>query len=266
MEVILRPVGKDAWSGKTRYKNCAIYLGSYYTRTGVLYNGLDMEDLKEKLEPGTTARRLEKALGYAEGTFGINGKDGKNFWETFFIKVTGEKDVILETSIPQDELKYIFLKHHKRISEGVGKTAPGIEFVLINKDSEAVEVNKLNKIKRDAIVEFGKLSLNDMRKCLRIYGYKADAMSNDLVEAKLYELVEADPSKFFTKWVGNKVKNLEFLIEEAISKNIIRRNKNVYYYGTEIIGHSMDDTIAYLDSPKNQDLKLAIQKETESKN
>lgn len=265
MEVILRPVGKDSWSGKTRYKNCAVYLGSYFTRTGALYNGLDMEDLKYNQEQGVTARRLEKALGYAENTLGPNGRDGSNFWETFFIKVTGEKELLLDTSNAHDELKYIFLKNHKRVAEGLGKVTAGIEFVLVNKDSEAVERNKINKIKRDAIVEFGKLSLNDMRKCLRIYGYKSDSMSNDLVEAKLYELVDADPGKFFTKWVSNKVKNLEFLVEEAIAKNIIRRNKNVYYYGTEIIGHSMDDTIAYLDSPKNQDLKIAIQKEAEAK-
>ena len=30
----------------------------------------------------------------------------------------------------------------------------------------------------------------------------------------------------------------------------MRKSRNVYYYGTEIIGSSMEDTIAYLDNKK----------------
>ena len=45
----------------------------------------------------------------------------------------------------------------------------------------------------------------------------------------------------------------------------MRKTRNVYYYGTDIIGNSLDDTIAYLNSKANQDLKMVIMNEVESK-
>ena len=104
-----------------------------------------------------------------------------------------------------------------------------------------------------------------MRKCLRLYGYKSDTMSEDLVESKLFALIEHDPQSFFEKWVNNKNKNTEFLIAQAVSKNVLRKSKNVYYYGTDLIGKSVLDAVSYLDDPKNQDLKMTIMKETEVK-
>ena len=104
-----------------------------------------------------------------------------------------------------------------------------------------------------------------MRKALRLYGFKSDAMSNELIESKLFELVEKDPNKFFLIWVNNKSKNTQFIIEAAVAKNIIRKSRNIFYYGTDIIGNSMEDAIAYLDDKKNQDLKMVIMQEIESK-
>ena len=90
-------------------------------------------------------------------------------------------------------------------------------------------------------------------------------MSNELVESKLFELVEKDPNKFFLIWVNNKTKNTQFIIEAAIAKNVMRKSRNVYYYGTDIIGSSLEDAIAYLDDKKNQDIRLVIIQETEAK-
>lgn len=269
MEVILRPVAKKTWAGVTRFKNCSEYLGPYLTRSGQLYTGLEREDELQKVPYGTNAIRLEKLLGYPENTlanrkYEANTNDA-SFWDTFCIKIQGTKDLVLDTDKPLDELQYIFLKHYKRVADGLNNINPSKDYVLVNKDAEATEINKINKRRRDAIVAFNKMSIDEMRKCLRLYGLIGSSMSNEVVEAKLFELVEKDPDKFFTKWVNNTKKLIEFSIEEAIGKNIIRRNKNVYKYGTEVIGISMEDTVKYLEDPKNQDLKLAILSELEVK-
>lgn len=94
---------------------------------------------------------------------------------------------------------------------------------MINRDSEAEEANKINKIKREAYREMDKMSIEDMRKCLRLYGIKSDTMSNELIEAKLTEQIEESPKKFIMKWVENPNKEINFVIEEAIAKNIIRK-------------------------------------------
>ena len=90
-------------------------------------------------------------------------------------------------------------------------------------------------------------------------------MSNDLVGTKLYEFVERAPQKFLDTWVNNKTRDTQFLVEEALAKNIVRKNKQAYYYGTDIIGNNMDDAIAYLNDKKNQDIKMIITNETKSK-
>ena len=109
------------------------------------------------------------------------------------------------------------------------------------------------------------MSIEDMRKCLRLYGIKSDNLSNELVEAKMNEQIELSPNKFMLKWVNNPNKETQFLIENALSKNILRRNRTQYFYGTEMIGNGIDDAIAYLNDKKNQDIKMSILQETKSK-
>ena len=147
----------------------------------------------------------------------------------------------------------------------MGAMNPSKDYLMFNKDSEAEETNKRNKVKRDAYREMDKMSIEDMRKCLRIYGMKSDTMSNELVEAKLSEQIETAPEKFMLRWVNNKDKEFNFIVEEAISKNIIRKNKAQYYFGTDLIGNGLDDAIAYLKDKKNQDILLAIKGEIKSK-
>ena len=90
-------------------------------------------------------------------------------------------------------------------------------------------------------------------------------MSNELIESTLFDLVDKQPKKFFTKWVDNKSKDTEYIIEEAIVKGIIRKERTQYYYGTEMFADSLEDAVSYLDSKKNQDLKLSIINEIKNK-
>ena len=136
---------------------------------------------------------------------------------------------------------------------------------MINRQAEAIEANKINKQRREAIIEFGKLTLDQMRKCLRLFGINGERMSNELVESTLFNLVDKQPKKFFDLWVNNKSKDTQFILEEAIAKGVIRKQHTQYYYGTEMIADSLNDAIAYLDNKKNQDLKLAIINETKNK-
>lgn len=250
MEVVLKRKNKDTWAHITKYKSCFDYIAPYWTRSGNIYTGLTEAD----------ERRLEKLLGFAEGQLAR----GSKYWTTFCIKL-GEGEIILNTEMPWDELRYLFLKGHKRVATSIADIKAATDYVLINKEAEAQESNRINRIRRNAIREFDKMSLEDMRKCLRLYGYKADTMSAELVESKLLSLVEADPNKYFIKWVNNKTKSTEFVIQQAVAKNVLRKSRNIYYHGTDIIGNSLEDAIAYLDNPTNQDLRLSIMSEIESK-
>lgn len=199
-------------------------------------------------------------MGYPEGHLSPTS----TFWDTFAIKI-GKRDLILNTDKAEDELKYQFLLSHKRVAQGLAKVNASTDYVLINVESEAVEQNRVNKVKREAFRELDKMSIEDMRKCLRLYGLKSNTMSNELIEAKMTEMIEKDPNKFMLRWVNNKHREINFVIEEAISKNIIRKNRTQYYFGTDLIGNGLDDVVAYLNDKKNQDIKMAIMQEIQSK-
>ena len=247
MKVIVKSLNKNTWAGVSQYKNCTTSLAPYFTRSGRIYTGLEKEDevrLGEKLR--------------------IDLSPTSPYWSTFHIKL-GSKDLILDITDPYEELKYIFLKGHKRVADGLNDRKPTANYVIINEESEAKEENKRNQLRRRALREFDKLTVGDMRKCLRVLGNKADEVSNEIVEQRLSNIVEQDPFTFIEKWVDNKNKETEFLIQDAVSKNVLRKNKNVYKYGTDIIGNNLEATIDYLDNPANQDLKFTITQETSAK-
>lgn len=250
MIVELKLRKKNPWAGLVKYKNCFDYIAPYFTRSGSIYTGLTPEDEK----------KFEKELGYAEGTLAKSSP----FWQTFTVKI-GSRSMILDDQFPRQEMIIKFLSGHKRVATSLDKLTAGKDYLLINRQAEAIEQNKINKLRRDAIKQFDKLTLDEMRKCLRLFGVKSDNLSNELVESTLFNLVDKQPKKFFEKWVDNKSKETEFLIEEAIAKGIIRKDRTQYYYGSEMLADSLESCIAYLDAKKNQDLKLSIINQVENK-
>lgn len=250
MEVIVRMTKVDPWTGLIKWDNCFDYVGSYWTRSGSRYTGLSREKAKE----------LEQKMGFNEGYLDPTSP----FWDTFAVKV-GKKDTIINTDTAEGELQYLFLKGHKRVADGLKNISPSTDYVLINKDDEAVEINKASKIKRDAYKSFDKMTLDDMRKALRLYGVKSDTLSNEMVEARLSENIEKDPAKFLRIWQDNPNKEYNFIVEEAVAKNIIRKNRATYYFGTDVIGNGIDEVISFLKDKKNSDILAAIMNEIKSK-
>lgn len=250
MVVELKIKKKNPWAGLVKYRSCFDYIAPYFTRSGSIYTGLTPEDEKY----------FEKVLGYNEGHLAKTS----DFWNTFCVKI-GTRSLLLDDSVPRQAMIIKFLTGHKRVATSLDKLDAGKDYLLINREAEAIEQNKINKIRRDAIKEFDKLSLEQMRKCLRLFGANADQMSNELVESTLFGFVDKQPQKFFDLWVNNKSKETRFILENAIAKGVIRKDHTQYYYGTDLIATSIEEAIAYLDNKKNQDLKLVIINETENK-
>ena len=250
MVVELKIKKTNPWIGLVKYKQCFDYIAPYFTRSGSIYTGLTPEDEKY----------YEKALGYEDGHLAKTS----DFWTTFCVKV-GSRGLLLDDSIPRQAMIIKFLSNHKRVATSLDKMTAGKDYLLINREAEAIQANKINKIRRDAIKEFDKLTLEQMRQCLRLFGSNPDRMSNELVESTLFSMVDKQPKKFFEKWVDNKKKDTEFLLEQAIAKGVIRRDRTKYFYGTDMFADSLAEAIAYLDDKKNQDLKLSIMNETKNK-
>jgi len=239
----------DPWSGYTVYKNCRHAIGPYVKRSGQPYTGLENEEVVKQ--------ELEKTLN-------IDLSPKSDFWKTFNVFL-GDRDIILDTSIPEQKLKYYFLRSHKNVALGLNDRKPSANYILMQAEEEAKEQNTKARTKRKAIAEFDKLTVNEMRKALRLYNYNSTNTSPEVVESTLFKLVEEDPNKFLILWVNNKNKDTQFLIEEACAKGVLRKNKTVYKYGTDIIGYTLDEAIDYLNNPEQNDLKLGIKAQLQNK-
>ena len=145
MVVELKIKKKNPWAGLIKYKSCYDYIAPYFTRSGSIYTGLTPEDEKY----------FEKALGFAEGTLAKNS----SYWTTFCVKI-GARTVLLDDSNPMHAMMIKFLTGHKRVATSLDKMDAGKDYLLINREAEAIEQNKINKLRRDAIKEFDKLSLD----------------------------------------------------------------------------------------------------------
>ena len=250
MVVELKIKKQNPWAGLVKYKNCFDYISPYMTRSGSIYTGLTPED----------EEYFERALGFEKGTLAKSSR----YWDTFCVKI-GSRPVLLDDQFPRQAMIIKFLSGHKRVATSLDGLNASKDYLLINKQEEAVQANKFNKLRRNALREFDKLTLDQMRKCLRLFGISSDKMSNELVESTLFSLVDKKPNQFFNLWVDNKSKETQFMIEQAIAKGIIRKDRTQYYYGTELLASSLSDCIAYLDAKKNQDLKLSILQQIENK-
>jgi hypothetical protein len=246
MKVILRPLLKNGW-GTAKYKHCYDGLGPYLTRSGNIYTGLTKED--------------EERLGLI---LGLDLRPSGEFWKNFLIRTTN-KDIYLDTSDPMDELKYLFIKKHIRVKGSLLEHKASADFVIINKDEEAKVSNLRNRVIRDAFSEFDKLSSTDIRKVLRLYGENGDNMSAEVAEQRLFDLIDGNPQRFIDKWVKNDARETEVLLERAIASNCIRKNLNVYKYGSEVIGRSKEEVLNFLDDPINQDIKRSVLIELDAK-
>jgi hypothetical protein len=247
MEVRIKSTQANNWSGIQRYPGCNDTIGPYLTRSGSVYTGLKRDDEK----------RLGEALGY-------DLRKSSKFWETFRIKI-GTEDVVLDLEDPADELKYLFLKGHKRVKGTVTEFKATADYYIYNPEEEAEIFNNLGRVKRQAIREFDKLKPAEIKKALRLYGYSANNMSDSVAEDKLFKLVEQNPQHFIDKWVNNTHKATEYLIKEALAKNVIRKTKNIHSYGTITLGNSLEDTISFIDNGENSDIKASIINEADLK-
>lgn len=240
MEIRLKHLRPDNWSGVNRFKNCTDALGPYLTRSGNIYTGLTRDDEK----------RLGEALGY-------DLRKNSKFWETFRIRI-GDGDAVFQSDDPADELKILFLKGHKRVKSSIHEMKSTANYYISDMEEEASTFNEINRLKRRAMREFDKLKIADIRKALRIMGISAQNVSDSVAEDRLFSLVERNPQHFISRWVDNQNRATEFLVKEAMSQNIINKAGNTVSYNTLTLGYSVEDAILFLDNGENSDIKAEI--------
>lgn len=243
--------GKREWSGfqGSRYKKAKHTLTTYIDKYNTMQTGLTPED-EERL-----GKILDKDL-----------RNTSPFWYDFQI-VLGDKDLILNTDKPEDEIKYKVLCIHPKVKKSLTDVNPYAEYVIHNEIDEARVVNTTGSVKIRAYTLFGQLSDTQKKDVLRLYpGFsRTDSLTAEVISSKLFQEVDNNPDKF-VKIVEDKNREMKIFLKDLVTANILKKNKSAYKYGTDFLGHDEESTIDYLNNPENQSLKITLMQELESKN
>lgn len=228
-----------------RFKNGKDVLMPWYNAHGILQTGLTEED----------EERLGKSTGHDLSRL-------SSFWHDYSITIT-DKDLVLHTQYPEDELKYLVLKAHFRVANGARDTSkPLADYVIYNELEEAKKDTETASKRIKAYALYAKLSMAKKREILKLYpGYsRTDNVEDEIIEANLIKELDRNYDKF-VRLVEDKELDNKIFLTDLLNAKILTKNKNMYKYGEDVIGHSEDSAIEHLNDPKNQGLKIALMKE-----
>lgn len=267
-------VKKAGWGGVTKYANCATTFGTYLTRTGHYHTGLKTE---EEIKEMAKQTGIDKEALEAPTDSDINPKKGA-YWRTFAVKVTsagidldtgvtttdektGKTVAKRDTAQAFDYLTYRFLKGHPRVADGLTNVRHSHEFVLIDADAQAKETNIKAGLKAEAYTLVGKMTPTEKRRALRVLGRPYRNMSDERVAADLFNYIELGPKeceRFITTMKDPDLDIID-LIQRGIDFNVLRKSKLQYYWETNIIGHGLQDTVAWFKDGHNSDMVAEIE-------
>ena len=252
-KVTLKPIKKNGWlpddhDGSIRYSKCFERLTVQATRgSGVLKTGLTEKD----------EQRLEKIMHMASGTL---SKYNKDYWTMFRVDVPKD-GLILDLSLPEDELKYLVLQAHQRVanSEMERFDSPFAEYIMTSEEQEAKVVNKKSKLKRKAYKVFSAMSTTEMKDVLKVMGKRAgDDSSVDFIESQLDKIVTDNPQAFITT-VEDPTFKMRAFIDDCISSRVLVKSGTKYQLpGGDTVGYTLEQTIEYLQNPDNQEVYLDL--------
>lgn len=248
--VIVKPIDKIQGHIKTtRFKNCHDDISSYYTRTGSIYTGLTAEEAKELGE------KLSKDLS-----------PNSDFWKDYFVRIP-ENGLRLDIDSPLQRLDYLFLRNHKDITD-LGREPIerlGTRYVIVDEDRIAKREDIKNKSTIKALKFYESMTKMQKERCLRIFGINANNTSEEVINKRLFDIINQRTNDFIELWIDNKSRDIQWLIEEGIARRILLKKNGIYQYNGIQLGLNLAEAISYLNDPVNSEIKDALFKQIELK-
>lgn len=213
---------------------------------------------------------LEDYMGLQENALSVY----KDYWDNYFVRVP-KSGLRLDLSNPSDYISYkVLLLNTNRIApnlQALKNPRASYEFVLAS-DNADVEVAKTRiQLKADCYKWMGKYEedYDLIKTVVEILENRKVSPNSGLkfLQVQIGNLIEQDSEKFM-KVVSNPMLLTQVLISKAMQNNLIVKQGNFYYLKTEQgkvplceDGEDPDlkTTCVYLNNPKNQEIKFAIE-------
>lgn len=220
---------------------------------------------------------LEDVLGYEKNALSVHKKKD-NFWSNFMVRLN-KQDNIFDLSNPLDYIKYkVLLANTDIIASSLDvlhdRPKATYEFVVLHENEEAKANKKKVNTNIEAYKELGKIE--DDKDKLRVIVETATgkpisaATKLDVLTDKIDKLITAD-AKLFLRVAKDPMLDTKVLLRLGVECGaVILRNGLYYTSENEPMCEKGDATLsvaaAYLNLPKNQQLKLSIEAKINKEN
>lgn len=204
---------------------------------------------------------------YYEGKLGLKpGELNKHseWWSEVFNVIhapklfnTKKTDFVLDN--PLNQIRYKVLLASARVANSeIEKNDPNAEFYIIDEEAKAKKENEIFDYEFEAYELVMKLSPEDKKGALKLFGIKGvDTFSDLVIKAELGKKIKANP-KLFVDTLKDKRLKTKIFIEELIEYNLLKRQGNYYIHNEDTIATSTEECIEYFDDIKNQSVKLVL--------
>ena len=259
---VLRKVRTNTWSGVDRFSDTKEGIACNIDSQGLPITGLT-EDIKVTNEKGHieivkgTRTLIEEALGVEPGYLkrGTTIKHS-DFWVQYCVELsTSERR--FDTSIPDDWLAIEFLKAQKQVAFGSQNITPYTEYLLYSPEEAAISANKNNKGKREANKVFETLTLGDRKEVLEMFGFRAESLSADEVESKLYDTMEEFPDKFLM-FVNDPTRKQQAFVRSCLDRQVLTIEMGNIMYKETLLGYDVKNATSALFSEAHSTTLAAI--------
>lgn len=270
MRVIIKHVPKE--TGLVTNPNHILYGGMAESAIRWLTVPILASGVYVNVLTNTEKSYLEEVMGLEYNALSIYNKEN-NFWDNFQVRLT-KQDNILDLSNPEDYIKYKVLLANKDI------IAPSLQdledhpkatyqFVIIHENEESQTSKKKISATMQAYMEFGKVqdNIHILRTIIETIDGRPTSKNSkiEFLQEKINNLIQAD-AKLFVKVVTDPMLATKVLIKRAIEAGLISNRGGMLYLkegGTPLCGDNEEPTMSYaakfLNLPKNQDLKFALE-------
>lgn len=219
---------------------------------------------------------LEKALHMESNGLSIYKKPDDNFWtQSEAIVEIGKDPLILDLSNPLQYIKWkILLANKDHIAPSVRNIKDKRTYKYYIEDKE-----DLNKIKTEEAqlntkvwTAFGKISqskksLLDMMYAYSVLGRRFEKYAKlnedsalDFLQGQLADIISSDV-EMFLELIDDPLLDTRVLVGKSIQNNSLERKGEKYYITGDPtpIGNNLKETCEYLNSDRNQDLRLTLE-------
>lgn len=248
MKLKLEKARIDNWTKRKFFEGTSAKIGPSLDQSGYPVTGL--KDTKEE-------NAFEKALNLPTGTLAKSS----DYWNNFTIVVDAD-GVILDDEQKEDELKIKFLKAQSLVAKGSQEllTNSKAEYILYSQEEENIQKNKARRERNKVMRLVGAMDMDELKGMVYMFGHNPKGMSEDAIENFVFEKAEEDP-KGFALLAEDPGKNDKVFIHKLIKAGILEVRGGAYLYNGETVAYGLDATALHLKDKKNQDLRIALEKQ-----